>query len=94
VPVFTTYGLGGGAFLGTEAASSLLLYAGKLVTFGFAEALSGVTIARGLSIGGALMVGSIGARHVVERIGVHTHEILIDIVLAVGAATMIVAMVR
>ena len=34
VPVFTGYGMSGGAFLGSEAASAILLYAGKLGTFG------------------------------------------------------------
>jgi uncharacterized membrane protein YfcA len=94
VPIFTAYGLSGGAFLGTEAASSLLLYAGKLATFGTAGALTGATIGRGLVIGGALMVGSIVARRVVERIGLQTHEVLIDVVLAVGAAGMMLAIVR
>jgi uncharacterized membrane protein YfcA len=93
VPVFTAYGLSGGAFLGTEAASSLLLYAGKLVTFGTAGALTADILGRGVVIGGALMFGSIVARHVVGRIGAHTYEFLIDIVLAVGAATMLLAIV-
>jgi hypothetical protein len=53
VPIFTAYGLSGGAFLGTEAASSLLLYAGKLATFGTAGALTGSTIVRGVVIGAA-----------------------------------------
>jgi len=94
VPIFTAYGLGGGAFLGTEAASSLLLYGGKLATFGAAGALTGATVIRGVVIGGALMSGSIVARRVVERVGLRTYEFLIDIVLAVGAATMILAIVR
>jgi uncharacterized membrane protein YfcA len=93
VPIFTAYGLSGGAFLGTEAASSLLLYAGKLATFGTAGALNSDTVVRGLVIGGALMFGSIVARRVVERIGLGTHEVLIDIVLAVGAVTMLLAIV-
>jgi uncharacterized protein len=93
VPIFTAYGLSGGAFLGTEAASSLLLYTGKLVTFGTAGALTGDIIVRGLVIGGALMFGSIVARHAVEHIGAHTYEFLIDIVLAVGAATMLLAII-
>jgi hypothetical protein len=94
VPVFTSYGLSAGAFLGTEAASSLLLYAGKLDTFGAAGALSGAILVRGVVIGGALMFGSIFARRLIERISLRTHEVLIDIILAIGAATMILAIVR
>jgi hypothetical protein len=94
VPIFTAYGLSRGAFLGTEAASSLLLYAGKLATFSAAGALTGATVIRGVVIGAALMFGSIAARRIVDRIGLRTYEILIDLVLAVGAATMILAIVR
>ncbi len=94
VPVFTAYGLSGGAFLGTEAASSLLLYGGKLATFGASGALDGTTIVRGLVIGTALMSGSIAARRIVDRLAVHTYDLLIDLVLAVGAATMVATAVR
>jgi uncharacterized protein len=45
-------------------------------------------------IGSALMIGSLVARRVVERIGVHTQDILVDVVLALGAATMVLAIVR
>jgi hypothetical protein len=93
VPIFTAYGLSGGAFLGTEAASSLLLYAGKLATFGSEGALDGAIVIRGLAIGAALMLGSIAARRLVERIDRRTYDVLIDIVLAVGAATMLLAAV-
>ena len=89
VPIFTAYGLSGGAFLGTEAASSILLYGGKLATFGSAGALTREIVVRGVTIGVALMFGSIAARRLVERIGRHTYDLLIDIVLAVGAATML-----
>ena len=94
VPIFTAYGLSGGAFLGTEAASSLLLYGGKLATFGASGALDGSTILRGLVIGAALMFGSIAARRIVERIGTQTYDVLIDLVLASGAATMVVTIIR
>ncbi|HWS39281.1 MAG TPA: sulfite exporter TauE/SafE family protein [Actinoplanes sp.] len=93
VPIFTAYGLSGGAFLGSEAASSLLLYAGKLATFGAADALTRTVLVQGLSIGTALLIGSVVARRIVERIGVHTHELLIDLVLAAGAVTMLLAMI-
>ncbi len=94
VPVFTSYGLGGGAFLGTEAAGSLLLYTGKLAAFGAADALSRTTVVRGVIIGGALMLGSLIARRAVERISLRAYDVLIDLVLAVGAATMVLAIVH
>jgi uncharacterized membrane protein YfcA len=94
VPIFTAYGLSGGAFLGSEAASSLLLYGGKLATFGSAGVLTGAVVLRGLTIGSALLLGSIAARRVVEQVGRHAYSLLIDGVLAVGAASMILTIVR
>ncbi|AMM18900.1 hypothetical protein AX769_00535 [Frondihabitans sp. PAMC 28766] len=93
VPIFTGYGLSGGAFLGSEAASSLMLYGGKLTVFGTAGALSPVIVARGLIIGAALLIGALAARRIVSRIAARTYEVLIDAVLVVGAAGMILSLV-
>jgi hypothetical protein len=92
VPVFTGYGMSGGAFLGSEAASALLLYAGKLATFGSAGVLASPVIARGLVIGVALLAGSMCGKWVVRRLRARTFEFLIDAVLVVGAAGMLLAL--
>jgi uncharacterized membrane protein YfcA len=94
VPVFTGYGLSGGAFLGTEAASAVLLYAAKLTAFASVGALLSTVILRGVGIGVALMIGSILARRIVQRIPQRTYELLIDAVLVVGAIGMIASLVR
>ena len=88
VPIFTGYGLSGGAFLGSEAASALLLYAGKMVTFGQLGALNGTVVARGLVIGTSLMIGPFLARTVVRCVRAHTYALLIDVVLLIAAAGM------
>jgi uncharacterized protein len=90
VPIFTGYGLTGGAFLGSEAAASLLLYAAKIVTFGTGGALSGTVVAHGLLIGLALLAGSVVARRIVERFPVHVYERVLDLVLAVAAVGILV----
>jgi uncharacterized protein len=90
VPVFTGYGLSGGAFLGSEAASSLLLYAAKIVTFWSGGALTGTVLAHGLAIGSALLVGSIAGRRIVERFPVRVWERILDVVLAVAAVGVLV----
>ncbi|EPC8431082.1 sulfite exporter TauE/SafE family protein [Pseudomonas aeruginosa] len=92
VPVFTGYGMSGGAFLGSEAASAILLYAGKLGTFGVSGVLTQPVIARGLAIGIALLVGSMIAKRLVQRLQTHTFELLIDAVLVAGAAGMILSL--
>lgn len=92
VPVFTGSGLSGGAFLGSEAASSLLLYAGKMATFGQLGALTGTVLVRGLAIGTALMIGPFLAGTIVRRVRPHTYALLIDLVLVAAAAGMFIAM--
>jgi uncharacterized protein len=94
VPVFTGYGLTEGAFLGSEAASALLLYAGKLATFGSAGVLSATVLARGTVIGSALMTGSLLARRIVHAIPAYRYELLIDAVLASAAAGMLLITLR
>ena len=91
VPAFTGYGLSGGAFLGSEAASSLVLYTGKMATFGEFGALTGTVVVRGLVIGAALMIGPFLARGMVRRVRPHTYALLIDLVLLAAAAGMFVA---
>jgi uncharacterized protein len=90
VPVFTGFGLNGGAFLGTEAASSLVLYAGKLATFGQLGALTLAVVARGLAIGTALMVGPFLTRAIVRQARARTYAVLIDVVLLAAAAGMFI----
>ncbi|MGO4392772.1 sulfite exporter TauE/SafE family protein [Variovorax sp. M-6] len=92
VPVFTGYGMSGGAFLGSEAASAMLLYAGKLGTFGIAGVLTPAVIARGLAVGLALLAGSMIAKRLVQRLQTHTFELLIDAVLVAEAAGMMLAL--
>jgi uncharacterized membrane protein YfcA len=92
VPMFTGYGLGGGAFLGSEAASALVLYSAKMATFGEFGALTGTVLVRGLAIGAALMIGPFLARIIVRRVRPHTYALLIDIVLLTAAGGMFVAM--
>ena len=91
VPVFTGYGLSGGAFLGSEAASSLMLYAGKMATFCQFGALTATALARGLAIGTALMIGPFLSRTIVRRVRPHTYALLIDLVLVTAAGGMFVA---
>jgi uncharacterized protein len=91
VPIFSGFGLGGGAFLGTEAASALVLYAAKLATFGQSGSLPAGLVIRGLLIGAALMVGPFLARTLVRRLRPHAYAILIDMVLVAAAVGMFIA---
>lgn len=79
-------------FLGSEAASSLVLYLAKMATFGQLGAPSWTVLVRGLAIGTALMAGPFLARPLVRRLPPHSYALVIDLVLVVSAAGMFFAM--
>ena len=62
VPLFLFYGLSKGAFLATEAASSLGLYVSKSVTFQRFGALTPDVALKGLIAGSSLMAGAFIAK--------------------------------
>src|SRR3978361_2452513 len=68
VPLFLFYGLAKGAFLATEAASSLGLYVSKSVTFQRFGALTPEIFLQGLIAGSSLMAGDFLAKRFVMRL--------------------------
>jgi uncharacterized membrane protein YfcA len=93
VPVFVGYGLVGGAFLSTEAASSLSLYISKVVTFRALGALPLPTFAKGLLVGASLMAGTYGGKTVVMRISPDAFRHALDGVMLVAGVALIWAAV-
>ena len=81
VPAFTSYGLMKGAFLSTEAVSSLALMISKVTTFQQLGALPWPAILQGLIIGSAVMIGTFIAKRFVQRMSLHTFEYLLDAML-------------
>ena len=94
VPVFTSYGLERGAFLATEAAGSLAVYATKIAAFKQFGALPFSVVAKGLIVGSALMTGSFCARSVVVRIKLTTFNVLVDGLMLVSGCSLLWAAAR
>jgi uncharacterized protein len=87
VPLFLFYGLTRGAFLATEAASSLGLYVSKSVTFERFGALTPDVALQGLIAGSSLMAGAFIARAFVLRLKPDVFRLVMDgIMLAAGAS--------
>jgi uncharacterized membrane protein YfcA len=78
VPVFLSYGLSGGAFLATEAASSLSLYISKTATFRQLGALPADIIVQGLLVGASLMAGTCAGKSAVLRMKPALFQSLMD----------------
>jgi len=89
VPVFASYGLTKGAFLSTEALSSLALMASKAATFRSLGALPWPQVAQGIVIGASLMLGSFVGKAIVQRMNTETFESLLDLVLLVSGGALL-----
>lgn len=89
VPAFTSYGLLKGAFLSTEAASSLALYVSKVVTFRELGGLYIEIFLQGLIVGISLMLGTFVAKAVVQRISAGTFQYLLDGLLFCSGLSML-----
>ena len=89
VPLFLFYGLDKGAFLATEAASSLGLYLSKSVTFERFGALTPDIALKGLITGGSLMAGAFIAKPFVLRLKADLFRVVMDgIMLAAGLSML------
>ncbi|MBE1442409.1 sulfite exporter TauE/SafE family protein [Paenibacillus sp. OAS669] len=81
VPAFTSFGLTKGAFLATEAASSLAIYFSKIATFRELGALPADMILKGVIVGSSLMLGTFGAKAIVKRMNAASFHYVLDVLL-------------
>jgi len=89
VPLFLFYGLTKGAFLATEAASSLGIYVSKSATFHHYGALTQEIALQGLIAGSSLMGGAFLAKRFVLRLEPEVFRRLMDaIMIAAGLSTL------
>jgi uncharacterized membrane protein YfcA len=89
VPAFAGYGLLKGAFLSTEAASSLTLFVSKAATFRTLGALPNEAILQGLIVGSSVMAGSFVGKAVVQRMSIGTFERVLDGLLLCSGLAML-----
>ena len=89
VPLFLFYGLEKGAFLATEAASSLGLYFAKSITFQRFGALNADTLMKGLIAGSSLMAGAFIAKRFVLHLAPETFRRVMDAIMLAAGASML-----
>jgi len=89
VPVFIGYGLTKGAFIGTEAAASLAIYATKTLTFQGSGALPVMDLLRGLVVGASLMLGAFIAKPFVLRLAPETFRHIMDALLLASGTSLL-----
>jgi uncharacterized membrane protein YfcA len=89
-PFFLMHGLVKGAFLGTEAMSSIGVYVAKAVTFRSFGALPTDVFVQGLIVGSTLLAGAFLARRYVRQLDPERFRWLMDAVM-LGAGLVMVA---
>jgi len=94
VPLFNFYGLERGAFLGTEAAASIGMYAAKVATFQAFGAFPMEVLLQGLIVGSTLMAGSFIGRFVVLALSPGAYRNLIDGLMLCSGVSLLWAAVR
>jgi uncharacterized membrane protein YfcA len=89
VPLFLFYGLTKGAFLATEAASSLGLYVSKSVTFERFGALTPDIFLKGLIAGSSLMAGAFIAKRFVLKLDADVFRLTMDAIMLAAGLSML-----
>jgi uncharacterized protein len=89
VPVFLMYGLVKGAFLATEAASSLTMYVSKVLAFRTLGAMPWETFVKGLITGGSLMAGTFLSKRFVMKLDAESFRYMLDGLMLVSGLAML-----
>jgi uncharacterized membrane protein YfcA len=88
-PFFLAYGLSKGAFLGTEAASTLSVLLTKGIVFRGLGLLDSTAIIQGLLIGSSVLVGSIFSKRIILTLSDRQFLQLMELVMLVSGVLII-----
>lgn len=88
-PFFLTRGLVRNAYIGTEAASAVVMHAAKLLAYGVGALLSTRVLLLGVLLAPATMVGAWAGRHVVHRISDRAFVPVVEAGLVVSALLLL-----
>lgn len=89
-PFFLAFGLVKGAYIGTEALSTVVMHVTKLVAYGNASLLSGGSVAIGLALGPIMVGGSFIGKRIVDRLPETVFVALIEGVLVVAGLRFLI----
>jgi uncharacterized membrane protein YfcA len=89
-PFFLAYGLVKGAYIGTEALSTVVMHVTKLVAYGNASLLTGPSVAIGLALGPIMIAGSFSGKRIVDRLPERAFVIVIEGVLIVAGLVFLI----
>ena len=87
-------GLEGAAVIATDAAISIVIGIVRLSVFGIAGAVTAQVLAFALLIGLVSFPGAFLAKAFVERMPIHVHTAILDVVVLIGGAFMVIGAVQ
>ena len=89
-PFFLAYGLAKGAYIGTEALSTVVMHVTKLVAYGQTGVLTWSGMAIGLALGPIMVFGSFLGKRIVDRLPEKVFVAIIEGVLVVAGVLFLV----
>jgi uncharacterized membrane protein YfcA len=89
-PFFLAAGLVKSAYIGTEAASTVVMHVAKLVAYGSAALLTAATVGVGLVMAPAMIAGSWFGKQIVDRLPERVFVAVIEIALVVTGLAFLV----
>lgn len=89
-PFFLAAGLLKSAYIGTEAAATVVMHVAKLVAYGTAALLTAATVAVGLVMAPAMIAGSWIGKRIVDRLPERIFVAIIEVVLIVTGVAFLV----
>lgn len=87
-------GMTGASIIGTDAMISAVTGIARMGVYWYSGAMTAQVVAFGLLIGFSSLPGAFAARWFVERLPVHMHTAILDVIVILGGATMIVQAIR
>jgi len=89
-PFFLAYGLAKGAYIGTEALSTVVMHVTKLVAYRQTAVLTGSDIVAGLMLGPIMILGSFVGKRIVDRMPEKVFVVIIEAVLIVAGLDFLI----
>jgi uncharacterized membrane protein YfcA len=89
-PFFLAYGLVKGAYIGTEAACTVVMHVTKLVAYGGGGVLEGSAALAGVGLAPLMVTGSWVGKRVLDRLPERAFTLIIDAVLLVSGALLLI----
>lgn len=89
-PFFLAYGLTRGAYIGTEAASTVVTHVVKLVAYGATAVLGLKALYIGAALGPLMVIGSYAGRRVVDRLPEKVFVVIVEVTMVVAGLLFLV----